>query len=366
MDKLLYVGTDVSRVSEGGELVNKRNISFLKRICGAQFYQYSPKRINSLLTFINALSGYLSFLSVWQARSVLSLIRREAISKVFLSSSKMGKLGKLIKEKYPNVEVDIFFHNIEKQYMEEECRVNNTFKNRFYKWAVAKNEKHSVDFGDRFIVLNARDACLLETYYAKKANMMLPISFFDSFSERKKADALLAKSNLFTMLFVGSNFFANVEGISWFIRNVLPLIDNSRLIIVGRDMDSAFMNSERVEVHGFVDDLSFYYYIADLVVLPIFSGGGMKTKTAEAMMYGCPILGTREAFEGYGVDYSKIGGCADSVDTMLEMIIDIRNNPLRRSEASVYSRSLFLRCYSDEVVIKAMHQLFANKSLKVE
>jgi len=35
------------------------------------------------------------------------------------------------------------------------------------------------------------------------------------------------------------------------------------------------------------------------VILPIISGSGMKTKTAEALMYGKSIIGIKEAFEGY-------------------------------------------------------------------
>lgn len=38
------------------------------------------------------------------------------------------------------------------------------------------------------------------------------------------------------------------------------------------------------------------------MVMPIFSGSGMKVKTAEALMYGKFLIGTKEAFEGYEID----------------------------------------------------------------
>ena len=41
-----------------------------------------------------------------------------------------------------------------------------------------------------------------------------------------------------------------------------------------------------------VDCLETWYEKADVVISPIFLGSGMKTKTAEALMYGKPILGT--------------------------------------------------------------------------
>ena len=86
-----------------------------------------------------------------------------------------------------------------------------------------------------------------------------------------------------------------------FIKEVMPHI-NAELIIVGKGMDQfkeKFELTENVKVFGFVEDLSAFYYDASIVIAPIYSGGGMKTKIAEAMMYGKTILGTKEAFEGY-------------------------------------------------------------------
>ena len=64
-------------------------------------------------------------------------------------------------------------------------------------------------------------------------------------------------------LFVGVSFFANVEAVQWFINNVMPMVDG-HFHVVGKGMNKALFHNvtNRVHIHGYVDDLSDYYYRA--------------------------------------------------------------------------------------------------------
>ena len=160
------------------------------------------------------------------------------------------------------------------------------------------------------------------------------------------------------LLFVGINFFANVDGIKWFIDKVLPSLD-CKLIIVGKGMDQEkFVHSEKIEVKGYVEDLACYYYAADVVILPIFAGGGMKTKTAEAMMYGSPIVGTKEAFEGYEFNFQDAGGLCNSDIEFIETINSLKKNTLRRNQCSEYVRKVFLQQYSFDSSLTKLETYF--------
>ena len=75
-----------------------------------------------------------------------------------------------------------------------------------------------------------------------------------------------------------------------------------------------------VRIVGGVDDLGEYYRRAIAIIMPIFSGSGMKVKTAEAMMYGKPIVATDEALIGYNVDdIEGIYRCNSAEDFTLAM-----------------------------------------------
>jgi glycosyltransferase involved in cell wall biosynthesis len=109
------------------------------------------------------------------------------------------------------------------------------------------------------------------------------------------------------LLFVGTlSWEPNYVGLIWFLetcwRELVLRQPNARMTIVGKvsaDQKSKLSSYKNVLCKGFVDDLSWEYRRCDLVVAPVFSGGGALVKIAEAAFYGKPIFTTRFAAEGY-------------------------------------------------------------------
>lgn len=351
---LLYVGERIEKVTSGGDLVNKNNQKILSCICGDDFLIEDVHNTSKISTFVNLVLGLLCGLTPIKIKQILSRIGKEGIDRVFLPSSKMGIIAKQIKERYPNVSVICFYHNIEYQYCEEELRLTNNWKNRLISKVVRQNEKYATQYSDRVIVLNQRDAELMKTIYRRTPDLILPVCMDDVY---KRVKNKCTKTNDLILLFVGTAFFANVEGVKWFVDIVMPLLSGVHFFIVGKGMDRYFANQSHITVKGFVDDLGAYYYSCDMVVLPIFSGGGMKTKTAESMMYGCPIIGTKEAFEGYDVDYNKIGACCSDVDDFVKAIEEARLMPESLVRKGEYARKEFLRNHSLESGIQKVKSL---------
>ena len=76
--------------------------------------------------------------------------------------------------------------------------------------------------------------------------------------------------------------------------------DDILLTIVGKGFDEVVgLVGPNIKVHGYVTNLSAFYNQADIVLNPIFSGSGMKTKVAEALYYGKPVLSTQMGLSGY-------------------------------------------------------------------
>ena len=76
----------------------------------------------------------------------------------------------------------------------------------------------------------------------------------------------------------------------------------------------------KVEVVGAVDDLAEWYLKSHFVIAPIFDGSGMKTKGAEALMFGKKVIGTPEAFSGYEEIADKAGRVCASADDFVTAI----------------------------------------------
>ena len=104
-----------------------------------------------------------------------------------------------------------------------------------------------------------------------------------------------------------------------------------------------------IDVVSDAPDLLPYFEEADIMILPIFKGSGMKVKTCESLMYGKNIIATDEAFMGYEVDYDLVGGRCNTADEFIACIKGFESKPRPRFNA--YSRQMFLEKYSEEAVI---------------
>ena len=104
-----------------------------------------------------------------------------------------------------------------------------------------------------------------------------------------------------------------------------------------------------MQVVGTVDCLETWYEKADVVISPIFLGSGMKTKTAEALMYGKPILGTKEAFEGYDTDPAKVGALCNTATEFIETIGKIQQDYDWIEQHGIYARKEYKTRYDYKI-----------------
>jgi glycosyltransferase involved in cell wall biosynthesis len=109
-------------------------------------------------------------------------------------------------------------------------------------------------------------------------------------------------------------------------------------------------------VIGPVDNLFEWYRLARFVIAPIFDGSGMKTKVAEAMMYGKKVVGTPEAFSGYEVGQDAGWVCRtpdDFVAAINEACKEIH------SPFDPQLRNIYLQKYSFEAAKKKLEAILS-------
>lgn len=104
----------------------------------------------------------------------------------------------------------------------------------------------------------------------------------------------------------------NLEGASWFIQNVFPLIRAQRpsttLHIAGRNPTPqalAFHNGTSIFVHGEIEDALAFRQQRALTVVPLYSGSGIRIKILEALAARSPIITTPIGCEGVGVVHDR-------------------------------------------------------------
>ena len=253
------------------------------------------------------LHGYPPYLNKKAVTRIIETIQEKDISIVYIDNSISGQLVKRIKERYTDITIIAFFHDIEIVKMREDKDVS--FLRKMILPIFYRNERLTVEFADRTIVLNERDKKQYEKEYKKAPDAIVPISIPEilnlPFNVKHKENERLQ------LLFVGVEYGPNLSGVRWFLNNVLPDITCDFVFnIVGYNMEKYRKEfeecSDKVHVIGTVESLREWYVNADLIVAPIFEGGGMKVKTAEALSYGKYFVGCTESLEGYWEGMPKV------------------------------------------------------------
>lgn len=361
---LLLVTNKLEERPRGGrQLLCKLNHDLLKEIYGSRLvlYELSRKNISNVKKISNALFGYIDGINNEVIIDILSIIKNIESTQVIVDGSNLGTLVKFIKQSHPEVEIVTFFHNVEARFFLGALRQYKTFRAFAVLLVNYFAEKNAVKFSDKLICLSERDSEVLKCVYGRSATHVSAIALNDKRPIGFSINPSLSISNF--ALFVGGDFYANRAGIIWFVKQVVPFID-IKICIVGRgfeDLQKSLEVQHKVQVIGEVASLVPWYQDAHFVIAPIFDGSGMKTKVAEALMFGKKIIGTSEAFSGYADLTEQAGWECKTANDFINAIKSAQMLPLLSFDPEL--RSIYEKKYSFSAARKRMMQILNQDSI---
>lgn len=343
MKKILFITFhDINDSSFGGAIASKRNYQGLKKI-GYDVEIYQIKKKSSFESMLSLVEGNYPPIRKSNIDEICTILSQKKFDMVFFDSSLFGDILEKIKKRFKTKNI-VFFHNCEYDYNKVRFKNGNILKKTIYSFFVKRIEKKSSILSDISIVLSKRDKLRVKELYGVDSTFIMPITLEDGYSNIINKDKYSFKN--YCLLF-GPECTANLEAFRWFIKNVRPKI-NCQIVIAGKGMDKYKNEFEdnRTKVFGYVDNLNDLYGSAAIVVIPLLSGAGMKIKTAEALMYGKNILGTKEAFEGYDIEFDKVGSLCCSKNDFINYINLYQFD--KKDHFNLYSREQYLKKYSIE------------------
>ena len=110
------------------------------------------------------------------------------------------------------------------------------------------------------------------------------------------------------------DYAPNTQALNNIVEKVNPLLQQSGLayeiLIAGKRLPAYFnelknLNKENIHYAGFVEDIDAYTAAADLLLNPIMTGGGVKTKVIEAIGLNTSVVSTRSG--AIGIDMQLCG-----------------------------------------------------------
>jgi polysaccharide biosynthesis protein PslH len=168
------------------------------------------------------------------------------------------------------------------------------------------------------------------------------------------------------LVFVGSmDWLPNVDGIEWFIREVLPLVARERpdcsLAVVGRNppasLEALAAQNPRIQVTGTVPDIRPYLWGAAISIVPLRIGGGTRLKIYEAMAGSIPVVSTTVGAEGLSVHPPEDCRIADTAEEFAAHCLELLGGEALRREMAGRARDLVCARFSWDQVARGFERI---------
>lgn len=231
--------------------------------------------------------------SDWRKKSLQYFLTKE---KFDIVQTDLPVNIQLIGKKVPGLRTVHVCHELKHKRFGNSARFKRVPEDKFIatEKKLKSRERELISAYDQCVVFSKEDAILFEGLPRTRISISpFPILDEDFFIGQRSMPKRL--------LFLGPEVHGpNKEGLTWFINEVFCGLDeNWKLHVVGKWSQSYISEhgSERVIFEGFVEQLETFFSDSVMIV-PIKSGAGIRTKIIQAMAAKVPLLSTPFAAEG--------------------------------------------------------------------
>jgi sugar transferase (PEP-CTERM/EpsH1 system associated) len=261
-------------------------------------------------------------------------------------------------------------HNIESElmarYAEQEPNLLKAFYGRITARKLAVYERRICPQFSHCLTCSDEDRRLLHERTGMAAATVIPNGVeLDEPAAFPEPDA--GNSALPTCVFVGRmDYHANVDGVRWFCRDILPRIRAVRPVrfqIIGGYPSPEVRRlavPNQVEVLGFVPHVRPYLQAADVVVVPLRVGGGTRLKILEAMAMGKGVVSTSVGAEGIQAVEGAGIMRADDPTAFANQVIGLLDDPQRRAEVGMAGKQLVRARYSWGRIAQDLERVYVS------
>ncbi len=246
-------------------------------------------------------------------------------------------------------------HNIEYEIWER-ITANTTFlpKRWYLKHLTNKLKKYELeklnDY-DYLIAVSDRDLKKFKQMGYKNGAMATPIGL-----ELNNYATIKPKTQN-AISFIGAlDWIPNREGLDWFLSNVWPSLSKEmpdlKFYVAGRNTptDLQQLNVNNVEILGEVNSAIDFINNYSIMIVPLFSGSGMRVKILEGMALGKTIITTSLGKEGIDAEHRKHIIVADTPDEFKNAIIEAVGNSELRSAMGIAATEFVKQFYDHSTI----------------
>lgn len=303
----------------------------------------------ALLNFFSGKSYHITrFHTKAFEQKITEILQKDIYDIIQLETLQMATYLDILR-KYSKAPVILRAHNIEHkiwQRIAENC--TNPFK-RFYLnhlyQSLRRFEIGILNKMDGIIAITPVDARNLDRLSHSTNIISIPFGInLESLPENPVQPAEASLFHIGTM-----NWYPNEESIKWLITEVWPAVTKKlpgiELHLAGRYMPDWMLKLSvpRITVDGEVPDVWEYMQRFSIMVVPLFSGSGIRIKIVEAMAAGKAIITTAIGAEGINYENGQDLLIAKDARSFADAIVKLCNDKALRDSLGKNARMLIAK-----------------------
>jgi len=294
------------------------------------------------------------------AEKLAAVLKSDTFDVIQLESLYMMPYMGIIRT-HSNAKTVLRAHNIEHIIWERICGgTHNIFKKAYLKIQTKRLRKYELSHlstCDGIAAISSVDADFIKAHDSDLQVCTIPFGI-DNTIVNEASETVKEPKSIF---FLGSlNWLPNLEGLEWFLQNVWPAVihKNKQLnfYIAGRHTPENLnkLKQENVQVVGEVEDALAFMRSKAVMIVPLFSGSGMRIKIIEGMFAGNTVISTSVGAEGIDYTHGKDILIADTAVAFTEAILNCTGNDLLIKETGLNAQKLVNEKYLNDNIINKL------------
>jgi polysaccharide biosynthesis protein PslH len=308
------------------------------------------------------------FVSEIYQNELIQLLKETAFDVIQLEGLYLCPYIPLIRS-YSQAAIVLRAHNIETEIWERTAAASKGIK----KWylnnlatRIRKFEQQWINRYDMLVPITERDGNQFNRMGNTKPWLVTPAGM--EFDTRQLSEV---KTEFPSLFHIGSlDWMPNQEGIIWFLDNCWDVIRKKhpslKFFIAGRNAPDWLITRLKhpdVVYMGEVEDAAAFIQSKAIMVVPLFSGSGMRVKIIEGMAYNKSIISTSIGAEGLQVTDNENIMIADQRDEFIRKIeLLLENEPFFTGMGEMAGK--FVRENFDHVLLAGKLLDFYRQQLK--
>lgn len=301
------------------------------------------------------------FISLDYEEQLIKILSKEKYDVIQLETMYLTPYIDTIR-KYSDAIISLRAHNIEFEIWERITQNTHFIPKKLYlnhlTNKLKRYELSNLNEYDYLVAISDRDLFKFKSLGYKNGAITTPIGID---IEEYRAVAEPEIKNKKSICFIGAlDWVPNSEGLKWFLKEVWGLVyqmhNDAELHVAGRNTPQEFLDLKipGLVVHGEVADSKHFMLSHTAIVVPLFSGSGMRVKIIEGMALGKCIISTSIGMEGINVAHNHEIMVADSTKEFLACINEVFENPKKTAKIGQNAQRYVSKTYDYKKVAKEL------------